>query len=141
VPLLRRIVADPDQDVRHAGVDAIEDVAAKDKDEAVKLYKLLVDDADPVVRSKASGQLSRLVPPLPRIAVASPTPTPTQTPGLPPPDDKLAAVKRARDEAEAAAGQAQDAYQRFVKTGTGPRAQIANDRLSALADEIQRLAQ
>ncbi|HWO24483.1 MAG TPA: HEAT repeat domain-containing protein [Kofleriaceae bacterium] len=62
VPLLRRLVADLDPDVRRVGVDAIEGVVPKAKDQAIKLYKPLVGDADPVVRSKASGQLARLIP-------------------------------------------------------------------------------
>jgi serine/threonine-protein kinase len=107
VPLLRRLVADPDPDVRHAGVDAIEDV--KDKDQAIKLYKPLVSDADPVVRSKASGQLSRLVPavePPPQTAVVTPAPT---IPAPAPVDDTLPKVKLAFDEATSAAGEARTA--------------------------------
>jgi HEAT repeat protein len=67
VPLLRRLVADPDLEVRRAAVDAIEDVATKDKEpeHAVRLYRPLVRDPDPIVRSKASGQLSRWSPPPP----------------------------------------------------------------------------
>jgi len=91
VPLLRRLVADPDQDVRHAGVDAIEDVVSKDKDQAIKLYKPLVHDGDPVVRSKASGQLARLFPP------------PLKLAGAPPVDHALPKVKQAFDDATAAA--------------------------------------
>jgi len=74
VPLLHRLVADPDQDVRRAGVDAIEDVVTKDRDQAIKLYKPLVSNADPVVRSKASGQLARLVVAPLKLAVAAPSP-------------------------------------------------------------------
>jgi HEAT repeat protein len=67
VPLLRRLVADPELEVRRAAVDAIEDVAAKDKEpeQAIRLYRPLVRDPDPIVRSKASGQLSRWTPPPP----------------------------------------------------------------------------
>jgi len=106
VPLLRRLVADPDPDVRHAGVDAIEDLVPKDKDRAIKLYKPLVSDDDPVVRSKASGQLSRLVP-----AVEPPPKTAPATPATPPvvdsvPDPTLPRVKQAFDEATAAAAEA-----------------------------------
>jgi serine/threonine-protein kinase len=77
VPLLRRLVADPDEEVRRAGVDAIEGVVASAKDQAIKLYKPLVTDTDPVVRSKAAGQLARLVEPT--------TPKPTDTPIVQPP--------------------------------------------------------
>jgi HEAT repeat protein len=63
VPLLRRLVADADPDVRRAGVDAIETL--KDKEQAVRLYKPLVEDGDPLIRCRAAGQLSRLVPPVP----------------------------------------------------------------------------
>lgn len=64
MPLLRRLVADLDPDVRRAGVDAIEGVVPKApmaKDQAIRLYKQLVDHVDPVVRAKAAGQLARLV--------------------------------------------------------------------------------
>jgi serine/threonine protein kinase/HEAT repeat protein len=113
VPLLRRLVADPDQDVRHAGVDAIEDVATKDKDQAIKLYKPLVGDDDPVVRSKASGQLARLVPPPQKIAAVAPVPEPPATPAPPPPDDTLPRVQRAFDDATAAAAEAKTASEAF----------------------------
>jgi hypothetical protein len=63
MPLLRRLVMDTDPDVRRAGVDAIETL--KDKEQAVRLYKPLVDDGDPLIRCRAAGQLSRLVPPIP----------------------------------------------------------------------------
>ncbi|HEX3481362.1 MAG TPA: HEAT repeat domain-containing protein, partial [Kofleriaceae bacterium] len=96
VPLLRRLVADPDPEVRRAGVDAIEDVVPHDKDQAIKLYKLAVGDDDPVVLSKASGQLARLLAPPPRLAAA------------PPPVDDVppAKVKLAFDDATAAASNA-----------------------------------
>jgi HEAT repeat protein len=64
-PLLRRLVADLAHDVRHAGVDAIAAIAPKAKDQAIKLYKPLLGDADPAVRAKAAGQLARLIPPPP----------------------------------------------------------------------------
>ncbi|HMG55959.1 MAG TPA: HEAT repeat domain-containing protein [Kofleriaceae bacterium] len=96
VPLLRRLIADPDPEVRRAGVDAIEDLAAHDKDAAIKLYRLVVGDDDPVVRSKASGQLSRLVPPPVQTAAAPVAPPPAADPG-PPPDDALAKIKLALD--------------------------------------------
>jgi hypothetical protein len=73
-PLLRPLVADLDAGVRHVGADVIEGVAASDKDATLKLYKPLVNDADPVARSKASGQLARLVPPPPAIRPVSCSP-------------------------------------------------------------------
>jgi serine/threonine-protein kinase len=96
VPLLRRLVADPDQTVRYAGVDAIEAVVIKDKAEAIKLYKLLVNDADPVVRSKASGRLSRLVDAPPPHAAALPA-APT--------GDPLPQLQQVLDDAKTAAAE------------------------------------
>ncbi len=101
VPLLRRLITDSNQDVRRAGVDAIEDIVAKDKDQAIKLYKPLVTDEDAVVRSKAQGQLSRLVEPPPKAASVVPA---QPDPVAPPPvDDTLPKVKAAADEAATAA--------------------------------------
>jgi serine/threonine protein kinase/HEAT repeat protein len=115
VPLLRRLVADPDQDVRHAGVDAIEVVATKDKDQAIKLYKPLVSDHDPVVRSKASGQLARLVPPPPPASSQPPQQSQPPQPAPPKPavDDTFPKVKLAFDEATAAAADATAASEMF----------------------------
>ncbi|HWO26062.1 MAG TPA: HEAT repeat domain-containing protein [Kofleriaceae bacterium] len=76
VPLLRRLVIDPDEEVRRASVDAIEVVVPKDKAQAIKLYKPLVSAPDPVVRTKAAGQLSKLVPEPPK-----PPPRPPGPPG------------------------------------------------------------
>jgi len=122
VPLLRRLVADQDLDVRHAGVDAIEDVVTKDKDQAIKLYKPLVADADPVVRSKASGQLSRLVEPPP-----APPPPGTQTGSnpAPVPDDALPKVKLAFSEVTAADAEAKQATEAFEALGTDLTTTIA----------------
>jgi serine/threonine protein kinase/HEAT repeat protein len=108
VPLLRRLVADSDEDVRHAGVDAIEAVVTKDKDQAIRLYKPLVSDEDPIIRSKASGQLARLVdpPPRPDTIVAAADPTPPPAPAV---DDTLPKVQQALDEAKAAAAEARTA--------------------------------
>jgi len=124
VPLLRRLVADQDQDVRHAGVDAIEDVVTKDKDQAIKLYKPLVSDADPFVRSKASGQLSRLVEPPPKVAEPSKPPVPVSDP-TPPAGDTLAKVKQALDEATAAGAEAKQASEAFEALATDLTTTIA----------------
>ena len=104
VPLLRRLVADPDQEVRRAGVDAIEDLVPKDRAQAIKLYKPLVSDEDPVIRSKASGQLARLVDDPQKTAAAAAAPPPPPAPVAPPPLDPK--VKLAYDEAVAASAEA-----------------------------------
>ena len=95
MPLLRRLVADPDRSVRHAGVEAIEHIAARAPAQAIELYKPLVYDADPVVRAKASGQLARLLPP------------------MRPPPDPLLEVKKALDDAIAAAAEAKARAETF----------------------------
>jgi serine/threonine-protein kinase len=132
VPLLRRLVADPDQDVRRAGVDAIEDVIAKDKDQAIKLYKPLVSDTDAVVRSKASGQLSRLVPPPPPPPPATPsgpitaggsTVTPPDAAPAGPDPAVMASVKAAVDDTRAASGEAQKATE-ALETGVSELTQV-----------------
>jgi serine/threonine protein kinase/HEAT repeat protein len=145
VPLLRRLIADPDPDVRHAGVDAIEDIAAKDKDEAVKLYKPLVSHVDPVVRSKASGQLSQLVPPPPAPPQpAAPDPAPAVDPALP-------KVKIALDDTTAASREAKVADEAFEAVAADlataiaapPRDDSATKRVedlaTGLADAAARL--
>jgi serine/threonine-protein kinase len=105
VPLLRRLVVDPDTEVRRAGVDAIESIASAAKDEAKKLYKPLVKDADAVVRSKAAGQLSRLVDST--VVTANVTPPP---PPPPPPQDPLLKLEDALKAATAEAATAKTAY-------------------------------
>ena len=104
VPLLRRLVVDPDAEVRHAGVDAIESVVIKDRDAAKRLYKPLVKDLDPVVRSKAAGQLARLVDP----------PVVTAQVTTPPPPDPLATALAAATAASTEAAQAKDAYDKLA---------------------------
>ena len=104
VPLLRRLIADPDQEVRHAGVDAIEVVVAKDKEQAIRLYRPLVNDVDPFVRSKAAGQLSRLVPPPPPLPGNGQL-TATPPPAPPPPDPRLPAIQKELDAATGAASE------------------------------------
>jgi len=100
VPLLRRLVADPDREVRYAAIEAIETVTPKDKEQAIKLYKPLVNDEDPVVRSKAAGQLARLVPPRARTAAAPPA----GDGSLPKVQQATADANAASSEAKAAAG-------------------------------------
>ncbi len=77
VPLLRRLVVDRDLEVRRAGVDAIEELQGRDQQQALRLYKSLVRDADPLVRSKVSARLSLLIPPLvPAALTPHPEPPP-----------------------------------------------------------------
>jgi serine/threonine protein kinase/HEAT repeat protein len=143
VPLLRRLIADPDTDVRHAGVDAIEDIAAKDKDAAVKLYKPLVSDGDPVVRSKASGQLSRLVPPPP-----APPPPPAAPDPAPAVDPALPGVKTALDDTSAASSEAKAASAAFdavaadltTAIAAPPRDDSATKRVEDLATGLDEAA-
>jgi hypothetical protein len=106
VPLLRRLVADPDEEVRRAGVDAIEGVVASARDQAIKLYKPLVSDSDPVVRSKAAGQLARLVEPT--AAKPSDTPIVQAAPVVdaPPPPEVTRALTEAKTQADDAKTQA-----------------------------------
>jgi hypothetical protein len=92
-PLLRRVVEDVDQDVRRAGVDAIHHLVGKDKATAIQLYKPLVQAADPVVRSKSQGELSRLVDPPPKAAAADPPPAAPTAPDVPPPQVATASTE------------------------------------------------
>ncbi len=81
-PVLQSLLADADRNVRLAAIDAIEDVAAGDVPEAVRLYRPLVTDDDGFVRAKAAGLLARLQ--ASRLAIRSrPTspPPPTAVPG------------------------------------------------------------
>ena len=59
LPLLRLVLKDPNQEVRHAGVETIERVA--DRKTALALYRDLADDADAVVRTRAAWQLARRI--------------------------------------------------------------------------------
>ena len=113
-PLLRRLVTDSNSDVRRAGVDAIERVASKDKDAAIKLYKPLLNDEDAVVRSKAAGQLSRLVPPPPpqTAAVTPPPAAPVAAPPAPV-DEALPKVQAAEGDTLTAANDTKTAAAAF----------------------------
>lgn len=127
-PLLRRVVTDTDAGVRRAGVDAIAKLIPVDKDAAVRLYKPLVTDADAVVRSKAQGQLSRLVEAPPKAALATPPPADPVTPPPPAADDPK--IKTAADEAAAAAGEVKTAAataESSEKELAGVTAQVAKD--------------
>jgi serine/threonine protein kinase/HEAT repeat protein len=142
VPLLRRLIVDPDTEVRHAGVDAIEDVVAKDKDEAIKLYRPLLDDADPVVRSKASGQLAELVP-TPIIAAPSPPPTAPPAPATPPApdDDKLADAREQVREAQATAETALAEIETIATELAARTAVRGNDVAEQQLQEVKDLSQ
>jgi HEAT repeat protein len=123
VPLLRRLVADPDRDVREAGVEAIGSLTTRAPAQAIELYKPLVHDADPVVRAKASGQLARLLPP------------------LRPPLDPLLEVKKARDEAAAAAAEARGWDEDFKSLAGAIAMKIAApDPEEAVIKQVQELA-
>jgi HEAT repeat protein len=140
VPLLRRLVADTDQEVRHAGVDAIEDIVGKDKDQAIKLYKPLVNDADPVVRSKALGQLSRIAPPLrqpTQIAQATPPPPAAPPPPMPTLDPRVTEASEAAKAAAAEARQAADAVEaQIAELGKTTAARTRDD---ATLDHVKEL--
>jgi serine/threonine protein kinase/HEAT repeat protein len=123
-PLLRRVVGDVDQDVRRAGVDAIGHLTSKDKSAAIQLYKPLVEDADPVVRSKSQGELSRLVEAPPKAAAADPPPAPT-APDAPPP--QLAAATGDAGSAANDAKTAADAVAAAVKNIAQATAAPAKD--------------
>jgi hypothetical protein len=152
IPLLRRLIADPNQEVRRAGVDAIEDVTfknkadrndkANDKGEAIKLYKPLVNDADVVVRAKAQGQLSKLVdtkppaPPEPKpvvVAVQDPPPPPP-----PPADEVLPAVQQALDVAKAADKDVKPALEELDKQLAEAGTKLSEEREGKLRDEITK---
>jgi serine/threonine protein kinase len=137
VQLLRRLLADPDQDVRRASVDAIESITAKDKSQAIKLYKSLVGHADPIVRSKASGQLAKA-------AATAPGATPT----APPVDNTLPKVRANFALAAAAATKAKFATQEFEalleelasRTARQPRDATALKHVGKLATRIAEAA-
>jgi serine/threonine protein kinase/HEAT repeat protein len=78
LPVLRRLLVDPDVEVRRTAVDAIEDLATRDKEpeQAARLCRPLVSDADEVVRARASGQLSRIRPKAPAAGTKLATPVP-----------------------------------------------------------------
>ena len=59
-PLLSRTIFDSVVEVKRAAVDALESFVDKHAPEVARLYKLLVNDRDPVSRAKARAQLSRL---------------------------------------------------------------------------------
>jgi hypothetical protein len=106
------VVTDIDADVRRAGVDAIAKLVPADKAAAIKLYKPLIAAEDVVVRSKAEGQLSRLVEPPPKTAEVAPPPAPSPPgPGsaAPPVDDALPKVAAAAADATRAVAETQTA--------------------------------
>jgi serine/threonine protein kinase/HEAT repeat protein len=130
--LLRRLVADLDQEVRRASVAAIEDLATNNRDEAIKLYKRLLGNADPVVRTKAAGQLSRLLPPPLKLASSATPPPPA------PPD--ISSVRRALDEVIATAGESRVAVAAFealaADLATAIAVPAADDNAIQRVDEL-----
>jgi len=134
-PLLRRLVADPDPDVRRGGVDAVAYLVPKAKDDAIKLYKPLVSDADAVVRSISQAQLSKLV----EAAPAPPAAVPAAVPA--PVDDSLPKVKTAFDAAAAATGEVKTASEEVDALGreiAQATAQPASD--DAVVSHAEQLA-
>ena len=142
LPLLRRLLADPDQQVRRAGVDAVESVVKKAPEEAIKLYKPLVTDADPVVRSKASGQMSRLVVEPPKTAATpAPEPVPAAAPA-PAPDDALPKVLESLAQVKTAAAAATAEIEALDKIAAEVSKRIKDDDDDAdkqVADAVRRL--
>ena len=113
VPLLRKLVADRDQNVRRAGVEAIESLTTKTvdadagKEAAIRLYKPLVNDSDRTVSTKASGQLAKLAPKPEPVKATPPPPVDVPPPPPPPPvDTSLEKVKAAHGVAFAAVSEA-----------------------------------
>jgi hypothetical protein len=139
---LRRVVGDVDQDVRRAGVDAIQHLVPKDKGTAIQLYKPLVQDADPVVRSKSQGELSRLVEAPPKAADATP-PTAPVAPAAPSPQLAQAAsdAGSAANDAKVAAD-AVDASAKDIATETAAPAKddAAVKHVAQLATDIDTTA-
>jgi|GEM_PF-634697 len=134
-PLLRRLVADPDTDVRRGGVDAIARLVPKAKDEAIKLYKPLVSDGDAVVRSIAQAQLAKLVE-----RPAPPPPTPA-TPAPAPVDDSMPKVKAAAADAASAAGELKTAVDAVDALGRDIAAAIAQPATDdAAVKHVEELA-
>ncbi len=118
-PLLRRLVVDPDLEVRRAGVDAIEELQGRDQQQAVRLYKSLVRDADPLVRSKVSARLSLLIPPLVPAAL-TPRPEPPPSPAV---DLAVSQIQTALAETRTAAD----------------RVKVETDRTEALLADLVRI--
>lgn len=149
LPLLRRLLADPDRQVRRASVEAVEAVARSSKDQAIRLYKPLVQDPDDFIRSKASGQLSRLVeakaPVAPAPAAAPPPPSPAAPPPAPATTDDLPKVQTAAAEAAAAFAKVSELLgksERRVKEVSQILADKASDdadqRAKATLDELEQ---
>ncbi|HUQ04727.1 MAG TPA: HEAT repeat domain-containing protein [Kofleriaceae bacterium] len=87
-PLVRRMLADPDVGVRRRGLDIVETGDATQRPDAIKLYKLVVDDLDEALRAKARARLGRIAAPT-KLAAA---PTAPVTPAITPPPAVDAAV-------------------------------------------------
>ncbi len=134
VPLLRRLIVDPDIEVRYAGVDAIQDLVVQDKEAAKKLYKPLVKDADPIVRSKAAGQLSRLV----EAAPVPPPPVITADKSADPAvDDPLPKLQTTLAEATTKATAAKEAFDQVAAELTTALAATSPD--DKALDEVRAL--
>jgi serine/threonine protein kinase/HEAT repeat protein len=92
-PFVRRMLADPDVGVRRRGLDIVETGDAAQRPDAIKLYKLVVDDFDESLRAKARARLARLAP----VTKTASAPTAPPTPAITPPPAVDAAVPAAVD--------------------------------------------
>ena len=102
-PLVRRMLADPDARVRARALDVVEAGEATQRADAIKLYKLTVDDLDGGIRARARARLARMAP-VTQTAAVTPAPTPAPVPTPVPVDTRAvdaaaAEVAAARDKA------------------------------------------
>jgi hypothetical protein len=72
-PLVRRMLADPEPGVRARALEIVAAGEAAQALDAIKLYKLVVDDLDSSIRARARARLSRLTAPT-KTAAAPPMP-------------------------------------------------------------------
>jgi len=130
VPLLRRLVRDPDRDVRRASADAIEAVAPQAGPRAIALYQPLLHDADPAVRAKAAGRLAQLLPAAAPGAAPPPPATPVVAAAIAQTTaqrEVLAAVDAAGSAATAAAAQRETVQALVAELAAATARQPRND--------------
>ncbi|MEZ4361547.1 MAG: HEAT repeat domain-containing protein [Kofleriaceae bacterium] len=143
VPLLRRLMVDPDPAVKHASVEAIASVATAAPDTAIALYRQLVRDSDEVVRARASGQLALLTVP----ASAAPQSVAGHA-GAPPSGnaanaaDNLHVIERAHQAALTASKEASIAHERLRQlVATLRRASATTAAEDEDVDRVRQLKQ